>query len=199
MKKTLMILAAILSQSAWSATYELDKTHTEVGFGIKHMMISNVKGRFNKFSGGFEFDEAKKELKNVKVEIETASIDTNEPDRDKHLRNADFFNVEKNPTITFVGEKAEFKGSKPAKITGQLTMNGQTKPVTLDIDYRGTVVDPWGKTRLGFGLTGKLNRKDWGLSWNKALDKGGLALGEEVTLNIESEALVVGAAAPAKK
>lgn len=189
MKAIVLAIALIGAQAAHAALYDVDSAHTEVGYSIKHMMISTSKGRFNQFSGGFEFDEAKKELKNVKVEIQTASIDTNNADRDKHLKSPDFFNVEKNPTIVFTGEKAEFKGNKPVKVTGQLTMNGVTKPVTLDVDFRGSVVDPYGKTRVGFSLDGKLNRKDWGLAWNKTLDKGGLALGEEVTIHIEGEGI----------
>lgn len=190
MKKLILgtlVLAA--SSLAFAANFTLDPAHSEVGFSVRHLMISNVKGKFNKYDGKFVFDEKSGKLSNVEVNIDPKSIDTNDDKRDEHLRSPDFFDTAKHGKMTFKGDKVELKDGKPVKITGTLNMRGVSKPVALDIDYRGVVTDPWGNEKVGFGLTGKLNRKDWGISWNKALDKGGVTVSDEVALNIEGEAL----------
>lgn len=184
--------AALLlaSQSAFAekAPYQLDTTHSEVGFNVKHLMIANVKGRFPKFEGTFQFDDAKGELSDVDVKIEAASVNTNEPKRDEHLQSPDFFDTKNNPHITFKSEKVESKKGKPSKVHGTLTMRGVAKKVALDVDYKGMVKDAWGNDKLVFVATTKINRKDFGVSWNKALDKGGVAVGDEVTITIDGQA-----------
>lgn len=187
--KAVLVLAMVAGMNAQAGGYKLDQSHGEVGFSVKHLMISNVKGSFKKFSGTFDYDEAKKELKNINVEIETASIDTNEPDRDKHLKSPDFFEVEKFAKMTFKGEKVEFKDGKPVKVTGTLTMHGVSKPVTLEVAMLGNAVDPWGNARIAFSASATVQRKDFGLNWNKKLDAGGVVVGEDVQIKIEGEAI----------
>lgn len=187
------ILTFLMAATASAAPYAIDPSHTDVGFSIKHLMISNVKGRFKKFSGTFDFDPAKNQLNNINVEIDTTSIDTNEPDRDKHLRSNDFFNVEKYPKMTFKSDKIEYSGDKPVKAIGTLKIRDKSKTVTLDLDYRGSIMDAWGNNKLAFAATTKIDRKDFGMTWNKALDKGGVTVGDEVSISIEGEANPVAA------
>lgn len=176
-----------LSSGVFAAQYTIDQAHTSIGFNIKHM-FAMVPGRFDKFEGTFEFDPEMKSTGNFNATIETASINTNQADRDKHLRSPDFFNAEKNPKITFKSTKVNKKDKNHFEVVGDLTMNGVTKPVTLAWEYLGEVKDPWGNMKAGFKATGKLNRKDWNIKWNKALDAGGLLLGDEVELVIQVEA-----------
>jgi polyisoprenoid-binding protein YceI len=173
---------------AGASSYKLDSAHTEIGFGVTHMMISKVKGRFTKFEGGFSFDEKSSDLKAVEVKIEAASITTDNQKRDEHLASDDFFAVKKFPMLTFKSEKVEMKKGKPAKVFGTLTMRGVSKPVVLDVEYRGWVVDPQGTERIGFSGSTKINRTDFGVSFNKTLDKGGVVVGNEVAIVIEGEA-----------
>jgi polyisoprenoid-binding protein YceI len=194
MKLSAGIASLLIGSSAFAANYTLDSSHGEVGFSVKHLMISNVKGNFSKFKGGFEFDAAKKELKNISVEIDAASVSTNEPKRDEHLKSPEFLDTAKFGQMTFKGEKAEFKGDKPVKVSGTLTLHGVSKPVTLDIDYGGTAVDPWGNHRVAFTASTTIKRKDYGLTWNKQLDGGGVVVGDDVKINIESEAIAEKAA-----
>lgn len=201
MKSILLATALFVSQfaalSASAAIYKLDPGHLEVGFSVRHMMISNVKGHFDKVTGSFDYDAAKKTLKNVEVTIETASITTSQADRDKHLTGPDFFDVAKYPKMTFKSEKIEFDGKK-GKMTGPLTIKDKTKNVTLDFTYNGET-EIMGTKKVGFSAHGTINRKDWGMTWNKNMDHGGVAVGDEVTLNIEGEGNAEGAPAPAKK
>lgn len=187
------VLTFLIATSASAAPYAIDPSHTDVGFSIKHLMISNVKGRFKKFSGTFDFDPAKNQLNNISVEIDTTTIDTNEPDRDKHLRSNDFFGVEKYPKMTFKSDKIEYSGDKPVKAIGTLKIRDKSKTVTLDLDYRGSIMDAWGNNKLAFAATTKIDRKDFGITWNKALDKGGVTVGDEVSIAIEGEANPVNA------
>lgn len=189
MKITTGLVSLLIGSSSFAANYNLDSSHGEVGFSVKHLMISNVKGNFSKFKGGFEFDAEKKELKNISVEIDTASVNTNEPKRDEHLKSPEFLDTAKFGQMTFKGEKAEFKKGKPVKVSGTLTLHGVSKPVTLDIDYGGTAVDPWGNSRVAFTASTTIKRKDFGLTWNKTLDGGGVVVGEDVKISIESEAI----------
>lgn len=189
MKKIVLgLLVTAAASMSFAANYTLDPAHSEVGFSVRHLMISNVKGKFNKYDGKFVFDEKTGKLSGVEVNIDPKSIDTNDDKRDEHLRSPDFFDTAKYAKITFKGDKVEMKDGKPVKIAGTLTMRGVSKPVTLDIDYRGAITDAWGNEKVGFGLNGKINRKDWGVSWNKALDKGGVTVGDDVAVNIEAEA-----------
>lgn len=180
----------LISTTAWAGEYKLDESHTQIGFKIKHLVISTVSGRFNKFSGGFQYDSQSGKLEDLKISIQAASIDTNEPERDKHLKSADFFDVEKFPNLTFESKKIISKENKPSKIEGELTIHGVKKPVILDVDYKGTAKDPWGNESVVFEATGALNRKDFGLKWNKSLDKGGVMIADDVKIVIEGEALL---------
>lgn len=172
--------------------WTLDTTHTQVGFSVKHMAISTVRGRFTKFDGSGETD-ASGALTSARFTIDAASIDTNQEQRDAHLRSADFFETEKYPTITFASTKLTQDGTG-ITITGDFTMRGVTKSITLKGETTPVVKDPWGMTRTGLAVEGKINRKDWGLTWNQALELGGLMVSEDVKLSIELEAV---AAVPA--
>ncbi|MEK6611391.1 MAG: YceI family protein [Gemmatimonadota bacterium] len=167
--------------------WKLDATHTQVGFSVKHMAISTVRGRFSKFDGAGETDDSGK-LTAATFTIDAASIDTNQEQRDNHLRSADFFDAEHNPTLTFRSTNITQNGTD-ITIVGNFTMRGITKPVTLKGESSPTVKDPWGMQRTALTLEGKLNRKDWGLSWNQALEFGGLMVSEDVRLSIELEAI----------
>lgn len=191
MKKGFFVFLASLAAMGTAfanSTYKLDTTHTEVGFAVKHLMIANVKGNFQKYDGNFTFDEKKGEIKGLTVEIDLTSVDTNEAKRDEHLIGPDFFDTKNHPKAKFVSEKVDVKNGKPTKIHGNLTIRGVTKKVTLDVDYKGMVKDAWGNDKLVFTASTKINRKDFGVSWNKALDKGGVAVSDEVAINIEGQA-----------
>ena len=154
----------------------LDPTHSEITFKVKHMMISNVKGQFQSFNAEIESeDDAFQNAKTTSF-IDVNSIYTNNTDRDNHLKSADFFNAEANPKITF--ESSSINGA----VTGNLTINGITKPVELDVDFGGVNVDPWGNTKAGFSFEGKIKRSDFGLSWNAALETGGVMVSDDVKI-----------------
>lgn len=189
MRKLILSLGFFLSAVSMAAPYKLDAAHTDVGFSVTHLMISKVKGRFTKFDGGFDFDEKKAELKSIDVKIETSSVNTDNAKRDEHLVSDDFFQVKKFPEMTFKSDKVEAKDGKPVKVHGNLTIKGVSKPVTLDVEYRGSIVDPWKNEKVGFSASTKINRKDFGLNWNQNLDKGGVAVSDEVTITIEGEAV----------
>lgn len=169
--------------------YKLDTQHASLTFGIKHMMLSTVKGSFAKWDGDFYFDKASGKLENIKFAVEANSINTSDVKRDEHLRGADFFNVEKFPKIEFVSTKVEMKNKKPVKMTGNLTMLGVTKPITWKVHYLGSMMGFSGAEFVVFNASTKVNRKDFGMIYNKALDKGGLALGEEVDIALDFEAI----------
>lgn len=192
MIRSLWVLIATVSigATAFAGDYKLDESHTQVGFKIKHLVISTVSGRFNKYNGGFSFDAASGEIKNLNVQIESASIDTNEPDRDKHLKSPDFFDVAKYPELTFKQTKAVVKDKKPVQLIGDLTIHGIKKEITLVLDYKGSTTDPWGNERIAFDASAKVNRKDFGLKWNKSLDKGGVMIADDVNILIEGEAIL---------
>ena len=183
-------LQLVLPQISLAESYKLDESHTQVGFKIKHLVISTVSGRFNKFEGGFNFDEKTGKLENLNVKIDASSIDTNEPDRDKHLKSADFFDVEKFPSLTFVGKNVTYSGKKPTEVKGDLTIHGVTKEVTLAVGFNGKTIDPWGNQRVAFEANSKVNRKDFGLKWNKSLDQGGVMIADDVSILIEGEAIL---------
>lgn len=182
-----LFLALFLSFSfAHAKEFVVDASHSHVGFSIKHMMISNVKGNFNTYSAEIEFDEAKKQFTKLNAKIDTASIDTGIVKRDDHLRSADFFDVTKFKTIEFV-----MTSMKENKVYGKLTMHGVTKDIVLQSTVHGLIKDFQGNQRLGFSLEGKLNRKDFGLTWNKILEGGGLTVDETVNITIEIEAIAL--------
>lgn len=163
--------------------WTIDPTHSEVGFKVKHMMFTNVKGLFNDYSVEIDFNDDLKEA-NLQFEAKINSIFTNNTDRDNHLKSADFFDAEQYPTLNFKSTKIEGNGSE-YEITGDLTIKGITKPVTLNAEFSGLMTDPWGNTKVGLNLDGKINRKDFGLTYNAALETGGVLVGEDVKLNAE--------------
>jgi polyisoprenoid-binding protein YceI len=153
----------------------IDSAHSEVGFKVKHLMISTVKGNFSTFGGGVQEDGS------VFVSINTNSINTGNVDRDNHLKSADFFNVDENPTITFAGKMTEDMKT----VTGSVTIKGITKEIELNTEYNGMSVDPWGNTKHGWEITGTINRNDFSLTWNAPLETGGVLLSENVTLTFD--------------
>ena len=191
MKKISVLILLAFSLQSLAENYKLDSSHTEVGFSVKHLLISNVKGRFGKFSGAFEYDKAAKTLKNLSIEIDPSSISTNEKNRDEHLRSPDFFDVKKFKTVTFTGEKAEFAADgQSIKVTGKLKIKDKSLPVVLDVKINGEA-EVEGVKKVAFTAATEINRKEWGINWNKDLDKGGLAVSEEVKILVEGEANVV--------
>ena len=170
------------------ARWEIDPVHSEIAFSVRHMMVATVRGRFNQFQGIIEFDPAHPESGRVEVTIDAASIDTRNEQRDNHLRSPDFLNVEQYPTITFVSKRIEPLGDNRFRVVGDLTLRGVTKEVALEAEFLGVGKDPWGAERAGFTARTKLNRHDFGASWNVALEAGGFLVGDtlEVTLDIEA-------------
>lgn len=158
----------------------LDPTHSEIGFKVKHLMISNVKGNFTSYEGTIEGESF--ESSPINVNIEASSISTQNAERDAHLKSADFFDVEKNPSISFKGASLTKIDGDEYKLKGILTIKAISKEVTLDVEYGGTNTDPWGNEKVAFEIKGKINRKDFGLNWNAALETGGVLVGEEVTI-----------------
>lgn len=173
-------------------TWQIDPAHSSIEFAVKHMMFTTVRGRFKDVKGTIEVDEQNPDRSTVNVEIASASIDTGVGDRDAHLRSADFLDVEKQPSITFRSKRVE--GASPAagksfKLVGDLTIRGKSAEVTLDAEYEGTGTDPWGGTRAGYRATGKLDRREFGLVWNQALETGGILVGNDLKLEIEVQAV----------
>jgi polyisoprenoid-binding protein YceI len=159
----------------------IDQAHSEIGFKVKHLMISTVKGNFRTFSGGVEEDGT------VSLSMNVNSIDTGNNERDNHLKSADFFISMEYPTMDFTGKMGEDMNT----ITGEITIKGVTKEVTLDVDYNGMSVDPWGNTKHGWEITGSINRSDFGLTWNAPLETGGVLVSEEVKLNLDVQMMEV--------
>lgn len=191
-----LVALALASGSVADPTHwEIDPAHSTVGFQIRHMMVSKVSGSFGKVKGGIDVDGTDPTTAKLEVEIDAASINTGNDKRDDHLRNPDFFDVAKFPKLTYVSKKVE-KTDAGLKVTGDLTMHGVTKEVVLDVEGpTDPVIDPWKNTRRGASATGKLNRKDFGLTWSKTMDGGGVVLGDEIKLNLDVE--LVQKAAPA--
>jgi polyisoprenoid-binding protein YceI len=176
-------VAALAQTSAWT----MDPTHAHATFTIRHMAITNVRGEFRKVAGTVKLDEKDVTKSSVEATIDAASIDTRVADRDNHLRSPDFFDVAKYPTITFKSTKVEKAGEGKLKVTGDLTMHGVTKPVTLAVEGpTQEIKDPWGKTRRGLSASTTVNRKDWGLTWGKVIEAGPV-VGDEVKIEIEAE------------
>ena len=179
---------ALATPEISTAVWNLDPAHSAAEFKVKHMMISNVKGRFSSLQGALTRDESDLARSRVEVSIEAASISTGEPDRDAHLRSADFFDVEKFPTLSFKSPRLSPNGEGEWKLAGDLTIHGVTRNVTFNVEGPAAPVrDPWGHTRLGASATAKINRKDFGLPWNAALETGGIVVGDEVTIVLEAE------------
>jgi polyisoprenoid-binding protein YceI len=169
-------------------TWKIDPAHTHVEFAVRHMMISTVKGRFSDVTGEIQLDERILANSRVNIEVNVASIDTRDPQRDAHLRSADFFDVEKFPTMTFRSTAIEGAFDE-FKLTGDVTIHGVTRPVTLDITHEGRGKDPWGGERIGFAATGRIKRSDFGLTWNATLETGGFLVGDDVKISLDIEAV----------
>lgn len=182
----LAMLVVASAAFAAPAKYAIDKTHTEVGFDVRHF-FTKVHGRFNDFQATILFDEKDPSKISVDASAVTASISTDNEKRDGHLRSADFFDAEKYPALTFKSTKVTANGKNKYKIAGDLTMRGVTKPVVFDAEFLGAGATGMG-TKAGFAATAVVNRKDFGINWNKALDNGGVMLGEEVTISLNIEA-----------
>jgi len=200
MKMRFAVLAAALaaaSPALAAETYEFDKSHTTVGFQVRHI-FTMLGGKFQDFSGTIGVDRAKPEGSSVEFTIRAASIFTNDAKRDEHLKSPDFFDVAKHPTITFKSTSMKPNGKDSWLVTGDLTMRGVTRQVTLPVSFLGEGKDPWGNEKMGFSTSTTLDRKDYGINWNKALDQGGVLVGDEVKVEIAIEANKVKAAAAAK-
>jgi len=168
-------------------TYEIDSTHSAVHFSVRHLMVSNVRGEFSKVSGTVKYDPDKPETSTAEATIDANSISTRDPQRDVHLKSPDFLDTEKFPSITFRSKKVEIEQGG-GKVTGDLTIHGVTREVTLEVEGpTPEVKDPWGKQRIGASATAKISRKDFGLTWNAALETGGVMIGDEVKITIDVE------------
>ncbi|MGS2739148.1 YceI family protein [Sinomicrobium sp. M5D2P17] len=163
-------------------TWSIDPAHSEVQFKVKHLVISTVTGQFTSFSGGLETDGEGFENTKAVFEADADSISTNNKDRDTHLKSGDFFDADTHPQLTFVSNGFKKTGEDTYEITGDITIRGNTKPIVLKAEYGGTMVDPYGNTKAGFEVTGKLNRKEFGLEWNGVTETGGIVVGDEVKL-----------------
>jgi polyisoprenoid-binding protein YceI len=187
-RKTLLAAALIATSTvaAQADVYTIDKGHSEVSFQVRHL-VTQVRGGFNDYEGTINLDPANLEKSSVDFRIKAASIDTNLPDRDKHLKGEDFFFVEKYPDITFKSKSIKKTGKDAYNVAGTLTMRGVAKEVTLPVTFLGTVKDPWGNEKAGFATDLTLNRKDYGINWNAALDNGGVVLSDDVKISINLE------------
>ncbi len=172
-----------------SGTYQLDASHSRVGFIARHAMIAKVRGSFDQVDGKATIDGANPSNSTLEVTIQAASIDTRDANRDGHLRSADFFDVEKYPTITFKGTEFNIVDDETVEVTGDLTIKDVTKSVTVPFEFGGAAVDPFGNSRIGFEGQVTVNRKEWGLTWNAALETGGVLVGEKVVLDLEVSAV----------
>ncbi len=192
MKRILTFLALALTALpalADSSTWKIDSAHAHTSFTVRHLVITNVRGEFGKTEGTVTLDEGDVTKSRVEATIDMGTIDTREPKRDEHLKSPDFFDVAKFPKMTFVSTKVEKAGEGKLKVTGNLTLKGVTKPVTLDVTGpTKEIKDPWGNTRRGISATGKINRQDFGVSWSKAIEAGPV-VGDEVSIEIEAELL----------
>src|SRR5688500_4831483 len=169
-------------------TFAIDKAHSEATFQVRHL-ITKVRGGFSDFEGTIQFDEANPEQSSDSFTIKTSSIDTNEPDRDNHLRSADFFSVAEYPTITFASTGIRRVSGNQFDVVGPLTIRGVKKEITIPVTYLGNAKDPWGKERAGFEAELKINRKDFGLAWNAPMEAGGFLVGDEVKINLAIQAV----------
>jgi len=184
-----VVAALAASPILATETYVVDKGHSEASFQVRHLGISNVRGRFEDFEGTINIDRAKPEASSVEFTIKTASVNTDSEARDKDLRGEGFFESDKYPTISFKSTKVVPKGKDAYDVTGILTMHGVSKPITVPVAHMGFVKDPWGNEKAGFELNTTLNRKEYGLTWHKVLDNGGLVVGDEVKISINLEAV----------
>ena len=175
------------ASSAVAATYEIDTTHAQIQFKVKHLGISSVRGVFKDFAGTFEYDPKNVQASKANAKIKTISIDTENKKRDDHLRSADFLDADGKPEISFVSKEIKDVNDQSFTLVGDLTIRGVTKLVELKTEFGGTATDPWGKERAAFSASTTINRKDFGIVWNKVLETGGLVVGEDVKIEIDVE------------
>jgi polyisoprenoid-binding protein YceI len=181
-------MATTTTTARGTRTYQIDKTHSEAAFQVRHL-LTKVRGRFTEFDGTIDFDPENPEKAAVLFSIQAASVTTNEATRDAHLRSSDFFAVDEHPTLTFASHKVHARTATEFDVTGDLTIRGVTKTVTLPVEYLGTATDPWGNERAGFETEITLNRKDYGLLWNAALETGGFLVGDDVRVHLSVQAI----------
>lgn len=172
-----------------TGNYLIDPAHSRIGFVARHAMVTKVRGSFNEFEGNGIIDEADVANSRLELKIQAASIDTRNPDRDAHLRSNDFLAMDRYPEITFVSTQVEPVGPNKYRVEGDLTIRGVTRPVAVDFEYTGTSVDPYGNRRVGLEGGTTINRKDWGVNWNAALEAGGMLVSEKVDLEFEVSAI----------
>ena len=182
-------MSTVTAPATLSGTYAIDPAHSRIGFVARHAMVTKVRGSFNEFEGTGYFDAEDPSRSHLQLTIKAASIDTRNADRDAHLRGNDFFDMQAYPEITFTSTAVEHVDGDSYRVTGDLTIKGVTRPVTVDFEYTGTAIDPWGNRRLGFEGRTTVNRKDWGVTWNAALEAGGVLVSEKVTLEFEVAAV----------
>ncbi len=172
-----------------TGTYKIDPSHSRIGFVARHAMVTKVRGNFNEFEGTGYFDAEDPTRSRAELVIKAASIDTRNADRDAHLRSNDFFDMENYPEIRFVSTGVEVVDETTFRVSGDLTIKGVTNPITIDLEYTGSAVDPFGNHRVGFEGQTMVNRKDWGVTWNAPLEAGGVLVGEKVVLEVEISAI----------
>jgi polyisoprenoid-binding protein YceI len=192
------VALTLVVANAYSAEYEIDAAHSEVGFRTKHV-VGKVPGRFTKFRGSFTYDVKNPKAWKAEAVIDVDSINTDNEKRDAHLKGADFFDAPKYSSITFKSTKVDSVNGDKAKLYGDLTMHGVTKPVVLDLEIGGVDKDPWGNETAAFTAKTTINRKDWGIVWNKKLDSGGLLVGENIEITLEISGMPKKAPEPMKK
>ena len=185
-------MSTTIVPSSVTGTYAIYATHSRIGFVARHAMVTKVRGSFNEFEGSGYFDAEDPTKSSLQLTIKAASIDTRNADRDGHLRGNDFFAMDQYPEIRFASTSVEQLDTESFRVTGDLTIKGVTKPVTVDFEYTGTAVDPFGDTRIGLEGKTTVNRKDWGVNWNAALEAGGVLVSEKVTLEFEVSAVRTG-------
>jgi len=177
------------------ATWNIDTGHSAIHFGVRHMMFTKVRGRFTRWTGALRFDPSDLPSSGIEVTIDAGSIDTGDAQRDGHLKSADFLDAEKFPALTFRSTNVQDLGEGKLRVSGDLTIQGVTRPVVLDTEYAGRVKDPWGNDRAGFSARTAIDRTDFGLRWNQALETGGLLVGNKVEIELEVEAVAAAAKA----
>jgi polyisoprenoid-binding protein YceI len=185
---TFLFASLMGGYSASALTFSIDNAHSQLGFKVKHLMVANVRGHFDKWNGTFNFDPKTGKASNLKIEVDTASITTSDADRDKHLRSDDFFRTGKFPKAIFEAKEFTMKKGSPTTVDGTLTLLGVPKKAKLKISYLGEPTDPWGNTKEAFEGSGTIKRSDYGMTWNKQLDKGGLLVSDDVELEIDAQA-----------
>lgn len=183
----LFFMPLVLGAKEGSLTYQMDKSHTQLTFEVDHLVISSVVGRFDDFLGEAQIDTKSKNLVSIKGSAKANSINTNDEKRDKHLRSADFFEVEKYPELTFEASNLKLKPGKKAKVKGQLKIRDVSKEITFELNYKGQVTDPWGTEKIVIEAIASINRKDFGLKWNETLETGGVLVGEKVKIKVNAQ------------